>query len=121
MELSPREEDTLRHMLGVNDPYKRDPKPYRNHYVAGSEDVPRLERLASLGLVVKRPTRLTEDPLYVATEAGIQVALESQKSIRKPKAARVYHTYLDISDLCSELTFKKFLTDPQFAEARRNA
>lgn len=61
--------EKVRHMLGVS---PRTPDGYRNHFVAGADDVAAMERLRDLGLVVKRRARLNsgEMPLYHATPEG---------------------------------------------------
>jgi hypothetical protein len=62
--------DHLRHMLGVS---AQHPRGYRNYFVAGAGDVPSMERLRALGLVVKNERyRLSEDSCYHATMKGAQ-------------------------------------------------
>lgn len=114
--------DMLRHMLGINDPSKREPKPYRN-YAAVNPGDPLFVELAALGLVelYRRAGGPTEYDFYRCTDAGRSAALRSHRTIRLPKSKRVYSTFLGIKDVYCDLTFKQFLTLPQFAEARRNA
>lgn len=67
-ELTVDDMDNLRHMLGVS---ARDPRGYRNYFVAGGGDVTSMERLREHGLVVKSERyRLSEAPCYHATEKG---------------------------------------------------
>jgi hypothetical protein len=114
--------DTLRHMLGINDPSQRAPVPYRNHYAANPGD-PKLVELERLGMVelCRRAGGAFEYDFYRCTDAGQTAARRSHRTIRHPKARRVYHRFLEISDAYSDLTFKEFLTLPRFAQARREA
>lgn len=67
-QLTPYDFDLLRHTLGVN---ARNPNGYRNYFVAGGDDITRMERLRSHGLVVKNHRySLSPDPCYHATEQG---------------------------------------------------
>ena len=60
--------DNLRHMLGVG---PRQPRGYRNYFVAGGKDVESMERLRVAGLVVKNEHyRASADPCYHATLDG---------------------------------------------------
>jgi hypothetical protein len=119
MELSAEQLDILRHMLGINDPWHKQPKPYRNHYCANKGD-PALLELHRLRAVRSLGER--DDYEYFAcTEAGELAAIRSYKTIRYTKSQRVYRKFLDISDCYSDLTFKRFLTDPHFKEARADA
>lgn len=118
------DERVLRHMLGIDKPSERDPQPYRNRYAANPGD-PKLERLASLGLVelVRRAGTgvFGAYDCYRATPRGEQVARASHRRIRWPRSRRVYSRFLDIRDVCPDLTFREFLTSERFAEARRLA
>lgn len=68
MTISVNDMDNLRHMLGVDE---RHPRGYRNYFVAGEGDIPSMERLRELGLVVKNERyRLSEDCCYHATDKG---------------------------------------------------
>lgn len=118
-ELSEKQLDMLRHMLGINDPWMREPEPTRDYYAANPEDEHLIE-LASLGMVRKYSER-GEYFWYCSTPAGRAAAIKSHRSIRYSKSKRVYGKFLDISDCFADLTFKQFLTDPQFAETRRSA
>lgn len=109
----------LRHMLGIDDPYMAKPKPYRNYYCANPGD-PKLHELARLGMVVLYSTHGSYE-WFATTTAGRDAAVASQKAIRHTKAKRLYAKFLDVSDCFPDLTFKKFLTDPHFAETRRAA
>lgn len=109
----------LRHMLGIDNPYMAHPKPYRDYYCANPSD-PALHELQRLGMATLYATR-DKYEWFRTTDAGRAAAIASQKAIRKSKSQRVYAKYLDISDSFPDLTFKRFLTDPYFAETRRAA
>lgn len=119
----PSDEDLriLRHMLGIDDARKL-PKPYRNHYCANAGD-PNLVSLAQRGLVVlsRPPSKSIPYETYIATEAGIASATSSARRRAWPRKRRVYDRYLDVKDVCPDLTFRDFLVDPEFAEIRRTA
>lgn len=60
--------DNLRHMLGVSE---RQPRGYRNYFVAGGSDVQSMERLRAAGFVVKNERyTLSDNPCYHATSEG---------------------------------------------------
>lgn len=111
----------LRHMLGLTDRYKRDPQPYRNHWSADG-DSPELEEMVRLGLCERRD-RVSFVPgvTYYATEEGKRWAMRSAMERRKPKGARTWATFLRCSDSDPDLTFREFITSPDYAEIRRNA
>lgn len=117
--MTPKQLQILRHMLGIDDPYLRDPKPWRDYFCANPDDMELVE-LASLGMVEKYSEHGSYF-WYRTTDLGRAAALKSQRAIRHPKARRVYVKFLEISDCFSELTFKEFLTDKQFEETRHNA
>lgn len=122
MELNSEQLRILRHMLGIDDPDAREPKPYRNYYAACPGD-PAMVALAETGAV-----RLALGPVegypydyYVCTNAGIEAAINNHRTIRKSKSQRVYSAFLSACDCYPDLTFKQFLTDPYFVETRRSA
>lgn len=112
----------LRHMLGIDDARKRDAKPYRNHYCANAGD-PNLVSLVQRGLVVlsRPPSKAIPYETYVATEDGIAIATSSARRRAWPRKRRVYDRYLDVKDVCPDLSFREFLTSAEFAETRRTA
>lgn len=121
MKLTKDQLDTLRHMLGINTPWDRVPKPYRNYYAATLGDVGLFE-LELLGAVEKYETNSdSEYGWYRCTEEGKLAAMRSHKDIRYKKAQRRYAAYLDMTDVFPGLTFKDFLTYPDFKEARDRA
>jgi hypothetical protein len=120
LHLTPDQLHTLRHMLGINTPDDRLPKPYRDYYCAAAGDQKMVE-LARLGAVEKLPNALWSGDYYVTTPAGRAAAMASHRTIRRTKAKRVYGKFLDVKDCFADLTFKEFLTHPDFAETRRNA
>lgn len=113
---------TLRHMLGIDDPNLREPKPYRNYYAACPGD-PEMIALAEVGAVclTSRPRPGFPYDCYACTEAGESAARMSHRSIRRTKSQRTYSKYLDLSDVFQDLTFREFLTLPEFADARKGA
>lgn len=70
----------MRHALGVHRyPFKggaRWKKPFRNHYVAGRDNVAAWDALVAQGFAEKRSCDVARgDPLYVVTNAGREAAL----------------------------------------------
>lgn len=120
MNLSEQQLHTLRHMLGINTPTHRTPRPHRNYatVVPGDQEYVELEELGMVERYLKAGERETEYDWYQCTEAGKLEAMRSHKAIRLPKSKRMYSRYLEISDTDHELTFKEFLTHEYFAEAR---
>lgn len=109
----------LHHALGVSDPYQCDQPPYRNHFVAGQghDDEPLLLQLVQQGLMVVRESKLTGgDALYVVSDRGVDIALKSRP--RVPQKKLLYRRFLSVRDCCPDLTFREFLTSPEFAECR---
>lgn len=119
MELTHEQLDTLRHMLGINDPWHSEPKPYRDYYCANPGDE-NMRELLRLGAVELYSTRDSYE-WFKTTPAGRGAAMESYKAIRKTKSARVYSKFLDARDVWPDLTFREFITRPMFAETRRAA
>lgn len=116
MELTTEQLDTLRHMLGINDPWHAEPKPYRDYYCANPGDAA-LHELQRLGAVELYSTHDRYE-WFRTTPSGKAAALASYASIRKTKGARVYAKFLDMRDVWPDLTFREFITRPMFAEAR---
>lgn len=121
-DLTDQQASMLRHMLGINDPSKRRPEPYRN-YAAVDPGDPDFIDMAKLGLVyhARGPARDFPYHYYVCTEMGGRLAIESHRRIRWSKSKRRYASFLSISDMCPDLTFRQFLTKSEFADARREA
>lgn len=117
--LTPEQEHILRHMLGIDDPAKNNPKPYRDYYCANPDERD-LHELARLGLIRMYSAHGGYE-WFTTTDTGKAAAFASQKRIRYPKKRRVYLAFLHISDCCADLTFREFLTSPDFADARRDA
>ena len=122
MNLNKEQLHTLRHMLGINTPDDRIPKPYRN-YAAVNPGDPEFIELEQLGAIKKYYTHNGYSPYdwYECTKEGRRMAMDSHRTIRKTKAQRRYTAYLDMTDSYPELTFKDFLTHPDFSTARRLA
>lgn len=119
MNLTDEQLQTLRHMLGIDKPDERAPKPYRDYYCASRGDAD-LAELARIGAV--RLYRQCEHyDWYCTTDAGRAAAIASHQKIRRPKSKRIYSKYLDIADVHADLTFREFLTSPAYADARATA
>jgi hypothetical protein len=105
-------------MLGINTPGDRVPKPFRN-YAAVNPGDPAFVALEAAGAVEKTPgVPWSEYDYFRCTEAGKIAAMRSHREIRDSKSKRRYGVFLDVRECFQDLTFKEFLTDPQFAEAR---
>lgn len=121
MSLTEKQLYTLRHMLGINTPYDRIPKPYRNYACVNPGD-PEFVELERLGAIVRyTPKAPTDYWWYTCTDEGKLAAMRSHKTIRKGRKQRVYRMYLHVSDAFPDLTFKEFLTLPDFEDTRRTA
>ena len=117
--LTKQQLDTLRHMLGINNAYNKIPKPYRNYYCTNPNDknLYELERLGFVELYSKEGNY----DWFRCTESGKEAAFKSYKAIRKSKGARLYMRFLEVRECYQELTFKEFLTHPDFKETRQKA
>lgn len=116
----------LRHMLGIDKPYEKDPEAYRNYAAVspGGEQHETFRRMQEKGLVNlchEAGEVYSEFDLWRCTDAGRKAARKSQREIRASKPERKYHKYLDLTDSFPNLTFRKFLTDPFFEDAREAA
>jgi len=118
-ELSSDQLKTLRHMLGIDDPYQRVPKPYRDYFCASPGDA-NLIALEQAG-AVRRYAEQGGYWWYETTPEGHKAAIASHRTTRAPKRQRIYLKYLQVSDVFSDLTFRQFLTSPEFADTRREA
>ncbi len=119
MVITADQESTLRHMLGIDLPQVKDPHAYRDYYCANPGDA-EMAALEQLGMVAKYAVQGGYE-WFCTTVEGRKVAFASHKKILQPKSKRVYSKYLSVSDVCTDLTFKQFLTSPEFAESRVNA
>ncbi|WP_018875257.1 hypothetical protein [Thioalkalivibrio sp. ALJ8] len=109
----------LHHALGISDPAYPDLEPYRNHFMAGPghSDMPGLERLEDEGLMVRSTHPLAGGVwVFSATEEGRRIALETRP--RLPKSKLRYRRYLNVRDIDPDLTFREFLSNPEFAHCR---
>lgn len=113
---TPAQLATLRHMLGINDPYRRYPTPTRNYYCANPGD-PEIQELQRLGAVELTHANLGYE-FYKTTDVGSAAARASFKTIQKKYPARVYRAFLRARDYDCDLTFRKFLTSADYAMTR---
>ena len=114
-----RKLNILRHMLGINDPSKAKPEPYRNYAAVGAADLPMFRDMENEGLVRRVDRTVFSDyDCYECTQAGMDAAMASFRGIQWPRSKRRYHTYLAIRDVLGELTFREFLTSDEFRESR---
>lgn len=122
MNLTADQLETLRHMLGINTPYDREPRPYRDYYCAGpgNKDMVELERLGVVERLPTDPELPTDYEWFRCTAAGHAAAIASHRAIRKRKSARVYRAWLKLRD-AGDVTFHEFLTDPDYAQVRRES
>lgn len=121
MDLNEKQLHTLRHMLGINTPDDRIPKPYRNYAAVSPGDTEFME-LDRLGAVEKyRAKGGSEYHWYQCTAEGRLEAIKSHRDIRKTRAQRRYSAYLDMTDVYPGLTFKDFLTHPDFSTIKNLA
>jgi hypothetical protein len=108
----------LRHMLGINDPYMAKPESYRDYYCANIGNKT-LHELKKLGMVRLYFT-CDKYEWFTTTDLGKSKAIESFWLLQKPKKARRYLCYLKIKEVNSQLTFKDFLTLPEFKPCHAN-
>lgn len=109
----------LRHMLGINTPEDRTPRPYRNYAAVNPGDAFFLE-LEQIGAVEKcHGVPLGQYECYRCTGKGRQAAMKSHKDIRLPRSKRRYKKFLSILDCVPDITFHDFLTDPEYKELRK--
>ena len=119
MDLSVAQLSTLRHMLGIDLPWSRQPIPYRDYYCACPGDV-HLRELQDLGAVrLYRASGGYE--WWCCTDAGRVAAMASHRTIRRSKGARLYARFLDLKDCWPDLDFHRFLTDPSLRRLRQEA
>ena len=110
----------LHHTLGVSNPNKPEDPPYRNHFVLGDghSDMTVLSVMVERGLMARRCSALPGgDWVFHATDDGVRLALQTRP--RASKRRQRYSRFLVYRDALPDLTFKEFLTSPDFAEARR--
>jgi hypothetical protein len=75
----------LRHMLGISDPSKPKPEPYRNYAAVGDADKAIFREMAADGLVRKCDLqRSYEYDCYECTQGGIDAAVASFRGIQEP-------------------------------------
>lgn len=110
---------TLRHMLGLTDPYAARATPTRDYYCANPGD-PDLAELERIGAVERYAVRDGYE-WFKTTEAGRAAAVRDFYRVQKPRKARVWRLYVRMRDVCSDLTFSHFITSPDWADYRNKA
>jgi hypothetical protein len=117
--LSKRHLDTLRHMLGINDPSVGRPKPHRDYAAVNPGDAEFAE-LTALGAVERYRCASSGFPYdyYRCTDAGRAAAMASHKDIRWSKSKRIYSKFLEVRDALGDVSFKEFLTNSEFKQTR---
>lgn len=121
VELTADQLHMLRHMLGINTPADRMPKPYRN-YAACNPGDERMLDLEKVGAVERcRSVLWSEYEYWQCTENGKAAAIASHRTIRYPRSKRRYIKFLRVSDAWPGLTFREFLTLPELAQCRNEA
>lgn len=112
---------TLRHMLGINTPNDRQPVPSRN-YAAVTPGDPAFAALEAAGWVerFRATTWPSRYDLFRCTARGQALAMASHRAIRRSAAQRRYSVYLSLRDAL-DVSFREFLTAPEYADARRQA
>lgn len=120
MTLTPKQESTLRHMLGINDPSIAHPKPSRNYaaVLPGNPEFVELEQLGLVEIYRKAASPFPDYDLYRCTDAGRQAAFDSRKGYVYPRSKLRYCAFLRMRDAIPDLTFRDFLTNPEYAEWR---
>lgn len=119
MNLTDEQLRTLRHMLGIDDPYAKHADPTRDYYCATPGD-PQLHELMRLGAVRLYAER-DGYQWFTTTDEGWVAAVDSHRTIRASKGKRLYSKFLEVRDCCPDMTFRKFLTDPALRDTRRGA
>jgi len=121
MKLNDNQLHILRHMLGINTPWDKFPKPFRNHAAVNPGDPVYLE-LERLGAVERFESKInSEYHYYRCTEAGRSAACASHRKIRLSSAKRRYSAFLEMCEIAPDLTFHEFLTGDEWKEAREAA
>lgn len=116
MELTEHHMQILRHMLGIDVTDVRSPKEYRDYFCACHGDAD-LAELAAAGMV-KMYDKCSQYEWFTTTDAGKAAARASQRARLQTKSKRMYSRFLDISDCRPDLTFREFLTSPDYADTR---
>ena len=109
----------LRHSLGMDD--NGHGNMYRNHYVAGPghHSYDRLLALVQSGHMEKGDACKflpSGDEVFYVTEKGRAVAFVPEPPL--PPAKRRWKAFRELKEVMTELSFRSFLTDPDFARYR---
>lgn len=118
-DITPKQIDILQHSLGLS---KRHDKPYRNYYAvyADSDAIEDLDALVKAGLMAKGGKSPVNSDMvyYYVTDEGRKVAFEHLPKDTRTRGQKRYERFQNAKDAFPDLTFKQFLTDPYFKEAR---
>lgn len=107
--------DTLRHMLGINDP-SRKPIPYRDYYCANPGD-PNLHELQRIGKVVLYSSHGGYE-WFRCTDEGRVEAIASVPVASRGRQR--YLNFLNARECNQDLTFGQFLKRQANSEATRS-
>ena len=117
MEITKDELGILLHTLGLTDKFQKE--SYRNYFVspAGRHTQLKIDKLVSYGLMKQVSFCRIDVMVFVVTEDGKKYVAAHRE---KPTLGqRRYHNYLELIDVFPCLTFKEFLTHPDFIEDRK--
>ena len=115
----------LHHSLGISEPLEisKQKPPYRNHFVTEprGKDFELLKDLEKAGLVERQRHSLLRSKQWCfhCTDEGKRLASTTRPTLKLTRDQRRYDNFLEMSDVDQDLTFRKFLTDPQYEEFRR--
>lgn len=119
LDLTPQHLHILRHSLGLDD--NGHGREYRNHYVSGPghHSCRLLQELVTAGYMEERrsPGFLAKgDKCFYVTEKGRGVAWVPEPVLSPRK--RRWQAFTDVREALPDLSFKTFLTHPEFARYR---
>lgn len=115
MKTTDEEMQILRHSLGLA--YDGSGQAmYRDYYCDNVPCSAEMDSLVEKGLMVRgRKINDGQSQYFHVTEAGKKLAYQPAKKL--PKAKRVYRAFLDLD---MGISFREFITHPDFAEYRKN-
>ena len=114
----------LMHMLGLSEQHFSDPDCYRNHAAveAGTETHEMFQSMEEQGIVkhTGSPDKVYDYHFYSATKESKTLALKLYQKNLGTRAERRYKRFLSLQDVHPELTFRAFLMDDYWREARND-